>query len=127
MAWSSRGLSSERPSTRRRERQKEESRMAPETAHAVALAQWIEEGRQLFSLWQERVERGDELQGRLAAMALEIDQLRARVTYLSQDGEALWLERDQLGSIVVRIGDLVRRASEVRPGVVGGTTREVGR
>jgi uncharacterized protein HemX len=76
---------------RRRERQNEESRVAPENAHAVALARWIEEGRQLLNLWQERVERLDELQGRLAAMALEIDQLR-------QEGEALLLERDQLRS-----------------------------
>jgi uncharacterized protein HemX len=94
---------------RRRERQSEESPVAPENAHAVALGQWIEEGRQLFNLWQERVERRDELQGRFAAMALEIDQLRAHVTYLSQEGEALWLERDQLGSVLVRIGELIQR------------------
>ena len=54
---------------RRRERQGEESRVAPENAHAVAMPRWIEEGRQLLNLWQERVERLDELQGRLAAMA----------------------------------------------------------
>jgi len=54
---------------RRRERQGQGSRMAPTNAHKVAIARWIEEGRQLFSLWQERIERLDELQGRLAAMA----------------------------------------------------------
>jgi len=54
---------------RRRERRSEEGRMAPENAREVALARWIEEGRQLFNIWQERVERFDELQGRLAAMA----------------------------------------------------------
>jgi hypothetical protein len=54
---------------RRRERQSEESRVAPENAHAVAMPRWIEEGRQLLNFWQERVERLDELQGRLAAMA----------------------------------------------------------
>jgi len=111
---------------RRRKRQSGESPVAPENAHAAALGQWIEEGRRLFNLWQERVERRDELQGRLAAMALEIDQLRAHVTYLSQEGEALWLERDQLGSVLVRIGELIQRASEVRPGAVGGTAPEVG-
>ena len=99
---------------RRRERRSEEGRMAPENAHEVAMARWIEEGRQLFNLWQERVERLDELQGRLAATALEIDQLRARVIYLSQEGEALLLERDQLRSVLARIGELLQRASEAR-------------
>ena len=113
--------------TRRRpERQSEESGMAPENAHAVAMAGWIEEGRQLFSLWQERVERLTELQGRLAATTLELDQLRAHVIYLSQEGEALLSERDQLRSILVRIGELIQRASEGRPGAIGGTAPEVG-
>jgi len=111
---------------RRRERQSQEGRMAPENAHAVALARWIEEGRQLFTLWQERVERLDELQGRLAATALEIDQLRAQVIYLSQEGEALLLERDHLRSILARIGELIQRASEGRPGASGGAAPEVG-
>ena len=111
---------------RRRNRRSEEGRMAPENAREVALARWIEEGRQLFTLWQERVERLDELQHRLTATALEIDQLRARVVYLSQEGEAILLERDQLRSVLARIGDLIQRASEVRPGAVGGATPEVG-
>ena len=97
---------------RRRERQNDEGRMAPENAHAVALARWIEEGRQLFTLWQERVERLDELQGRHAATAREIDQLRAQVIYLSQEGEAVLLERDHLRSVLARIGELIQRASE---------------
>ena len=112
---------------RRRERRSEEGRMAPENAREVALARWIEEGRQLFSIWQERVERFDELQGRLAAMAQEIgqlssriDQLRAENLHLSQEGEALLLERDQLRSILARIGELIQRASEARPGPAGG-------
>jgi uncharacterized protein HemX len=103
---------------RRRERQSQEARMVPESAHGVALARWIEEGRQLFNLWQERVERLEELQGRLAAMAQENDQLR-------QEGEALLLERDQLRSILARIGELIQRASEVRPGATGGAAPEV--
>ena len=111
---------------RRRERQSDESRVAPENAPAVAMARWIEEGRQLLDLWRERVERLDELQARLAAMALEIDQLRAQVISLSREGEALLLERDQLRSILVRIGELIQRASEVRPGAIGGAGPEVG-
>jgi uncharacterized protein HemX len=111
---------------RRREHQREESGVARENAHPVAMARWIEEGRQLLNLWQERVERLDELQGRLAAMALEIDQLRAHVIYLSQEGEALLLERDQLRSILVRIGELIQRVSEVRPRAIGGADPEVG-
>jgi hypothetical protein len=110
----------------RRERQSEEGRMAAENAHGVALARWIEEGRQLFNLWQERVERLDELQDRLAATALEIDRLRAHVIYLSQEGEALLLERDQLRSILARIGELIQRANEVRPGATGGAAPEAG-
>jgi hypothetical protein len=90
---------------RRRDRQRQEGRMAPENAPEVALARWVEEGRQLFTLWQGQVERLDELQGRLAAMAQEIDQLR-------QEGEALLLERDHLRSILARIGELIQRASE---------------
>jgi len=112
--------------TRRRERQSEEGRIAPETPRALVMARWIEEGRQLFNLWQERVERLDELQHRLAATALEIDQLRAHVIYLSQEGEAILLERDQLRSVLARIGELIQRASEVRLGAVGGATPEVG-
>jgi len=111
---------------RRRERQSEEGHIAPETPRTLAMARWIEEGRQLFTLWQERVERLDELQHRLTATALEIDQLRAHVIYLSQEGEAILLERDQLRSVLARIGVLIERASEVRPGAVGGATPEVG-
>ena len=119
---------------RRRERQSEEGRMAPENAREVALARWIEEGRQLFNIWQERVERFDELQGRLAAMAQEIGQLSSRIDglraenlHLSQEGEALLLERDQLRSILARIGELIQRASEARRGPAGeATAPEVG-
>ena len=111
---------------RRRERRSEEGRMAPENGREVALARWIEEGRQLFSIWQERVERFDELQGRLAAMAQEIGQLSSRIDglraenlHLSQEGEALLLERDQLRSILARIGELIQRANEARRGPAG--------
>ena len=118
---------------RRRERQSEEGRMAPENAREVALARWIAEGRLLFNSWQDRVERVDELQGRLATMAQEIGQLRSRIDglraenrHLSQAGEALWLERDQLRSILARIGELIQRASEARRGPAGEATAPEG-
>lgn len=114
---------------RRRERQSERGRLALENAHEApeaAMAEWIEEGRQLFNLWKERVERLDELQSRLAATAVELDRLRAHVIYLSQEGEALLLELDQLRSILARIGELIQRASEVRLGATGGAAPEVG-
>jgi uncharacterized protein HemX len=102
----------------RRERQREEGRMAPENTNEFGLARCIEEGRQLFSRWQERVERLDELQSRLAAMAQElgqlnsrIDELRAENLHLRQEGEALLLERDQVRSVLARIGELIQRAS----------------
>lgn len=104
---------------RRRERQSEKGPMAPENTHGVAMARWIEEGRQLFNLWQERVERLDELQGRLAAMAQKNSQLR-------QESEALLLERDHLRSILARIGELIQRASEARRGPAGEAAPEVG-
>jgi hypothetical protein len=88
-------------------------------AAEAAIAGWIEEGRQLFTHWQGRVERLDELQGRLAAMAQDIDQLR-------QEGEALLLERDHLRFTLARIGELIQRASEVGPGATGGAPPEVG-
>ncbi len=116
-----------------RERQGEEGRMAPENAREVALARWIEEGRHLFNIWQERLERFDELQGRLAAMAQEIGQLSSRIdglraenVHLSQEGEALLLERDQLRSILARIGELIQRASEARRGPAGAATAPEG-
>src|SRR5260370_23273393 len=93
------------------------------------LARWIEEGRQLFNIWQERVERFDQLQGRLAAMAQEtgqlssrIDGLRAENLHLSQQGEALLLERDQLRSILARIAGMIQRAGKGRPRPHGAAT-----
>lgn len=98
----------------------------------VAIARWVDEGRQLFNGWQERVERLDELQGRLAAMAQEIgqlkvqtgrmDELRADNLRLGQEAEAFRLERDQLQAVLARISELVRQASEGRPGDAGEAT-----
>ena len=120
------GVAFARRVQRRRERQTAEGRMDPENAYEVPMACWIEEGRQLFTLWQERVERLDELQGRLAASAREIDQLRAQIIHLSREGEAFMLERDHLRSILARIGELIQQASEVRPGAIGGPAPEGG-
>ncbi len=120
----------------RRERQTEVGHIVPENANEVPIAQWIEEGRQLFNLWQERVGQVTELQSRLDAMAQEIDQLRTQVSRiddlqaecarLSQQGESLLSERDQLRSILGRIGELAQRASQIRPGATGETAPEVG-
>ena len=115
---------------RRRDRQSEKARASPASLDELAIGHWVEESRRFLNLWQERIERLDELQGRLGAMAQEIGQLRAQVSRidelraenlrLSQEGEALLLERDQLRSIIARIGDLIQRASEARPGPAGG-------
>ena len=121
---------------RRRPRPSEKDRATSASLDEFAIAHWVEDGRRFLNLWQERIERLDELQGRLAAMTQEIDQLRAQVSKidelraenlrLSREGEALFLERDQLRSIVARIGELIQRASEARPGAVGGAAPEVG-
>jgi len=105
-------------------------------ADEVPIARWIEDGKQLFNLWQERVTQVTELQSRLDAMAQEIDQLRAQVGQiddlraeclrLSQAGEALLLERDRLRSILGRISELAQRASQIRPGATRETAPEVG-
>lgn len=109
---------------------------APESPDQVAIARWVEEGRQLFNVWQERVERLDELQKRLAAMAQEIgqlkvqagriDELRAENLRLGQEAEAFLMERDQLRAVLARISELLRQASEARPGDAGEATPGVG-
>lgn len=117
---------------RRQERQSETE--TSETLTEVAIAHWVKDGEHLFNLWQKKVERLDELHGRLAAMAEEIGQLRAQVgridelraenLRLSQECEAFLLERDQLRAILARVGELIQRASAVRP-VVGEASPEV--
>ena len=125
---------------RRRDDHGERVGLAPETPAQVAIAPWVEEGRQLFSLWQERVERLGELQGRLAAMAQEIEQLKAQAgaqagrndelraenLRLGQEAEAFSMERDQLRAVVARIGELVRQATEAGPSVAGEATPGAG-
>jgi hypothetical protein len=121
---------------RRSERQSEVGPVVPENANEIPIARWIEEGRRLFNLWQERVGQAAELRSRLDARAQEIDRLRAQVgqiddlraecVRLSRAGEALLLERDQLLAVLGRIGELAQRASQIRPGATGETAPEVG-
>jgi predicted RNase H-like nuclease (RuvC/YqgF family) len=119
----------------RRERH-DADHMAPEKADLVAIGRWVEEGRKLFGLWQERVERLNELQGRLAAMAEEIGQLKTQLRHmdelqtenrrLTHETEALLLEREHLRTVLARIGELIQRASEARPGPAGEAAPGVG-
>ena len=124
---------------RRRDR-RERVEPAPESSGPVAIAPWVEEGRQLFTHWQDRIERLGELQGRLAALTQEIEQLKAQAgaqagridelraenLRLGQEAEAFSMERDQLRAVLARISELVRQASEPRPGDAGGATPAVG-
>ncbi len=124
--------------TRRRDAHPET--VAPESSVQVGIAPWVEEGRQLFTLWQERVERLGELQGRLAGMAQEIeqlkvqagaqagriDELRAENLRLGQEAEAFSMERDHLRAVIARIGELVRQATEARPSDAGEATPAAG-
>jgi predicted RNase H-like nuclease (RuvC/YqgF family) len=108
--------------SRRGRKEPDQERAASATASAVAIARWVEDGRQLFELWQARVERASELQGRLAAMAQELERLEAQVRHvdalhaenlrLQRHAEALLLERNQLRAVLARIGELLQRASE---------------
>jgi septal ring factor EnvC (AmiA/AmiB activator) len=111
---------------RRRDRQSKKE--IPESLIDVSIVHSATEGRHL-------VDRLSELQGRLAAMAEEIGQLRAPVSRidelraenlrLSQECEAFLVERDQLRAILARIGELIQRASEVRPPATAETSPEV--
>jgi uncharacterized membrane protein len=103
---------------RRRARLAEEGRVSP--ASDLDVARWIEEGRRLFILWQERIERLNELRSQLAAMAHEIgklqaqvggiDELRAELGRLGEETERLRAERDALRQALARIAELARAA-----------------
>jgi TolA-binding protein len=111
--------------TRWRREQQAPEPPAPEEPDAAALARWVAEGRRLFTLWQERVERVNELQSRLTAMAQEVARLQAQLGHmdalqadnlrLNQQAETLRLERDELRTVLARVGDLIERASKERP------------
>jgi len=125
---------------RRRDDHRARVEPAPESSGPIAIAPWVEEGRQLFTHWQDRIERLGELQGRLAAMAQEIEQLKAQAgaqagridelraenLRLGQEAEAFSMERDQLRAVLARIGELVRQATEARPSVAGEATPGAG-
>ena len=85
------------------------------------VAPWVLEGQRLFSLWQERIERLNELKSRLSGMAQEIEQLRAeighidemraQITRLSDESERCRVERDHLREVLARIASLAHEAS----------------
>jgi regulator of replication initiation timing len=85
------------------------------------IAPWVMEGRQLFTLWQERIERLDELKSRLAGMAEEIDRLRAeighidemraQITRLGKESERCRVEQDHLREVLGRIARLAQEAA----------------
>ena len=103
---------------RRRMRLAEEDRVT--TAGELDVAHWIAEGRQLFTLWQERIEHLDDLRSKLAAMAQElgklraevggIDELRSQFGRLGEETERLRAERDALRQSLARIAELTRAA-----------------
>lgn len=82
---------------------------------------WVLEGRRLFELWQERVERVEELKSRLSAMAQEIEQLRAeignidemraQIARLVEESERCRSERDHLREVLARIATLAHEAT----------------
>ena len=49
------GMAFGRRAQRRRERQSEVRHVIPDNADQVPIARWIEEGKQLFNLWQEAI------------------------------------------------------------------------
>lgn len=92
------------------------------------LAPWVLEGQLLFNLWQERIERLEELKGRLSGMAQEIEQLRAeighidemraQITRLVEEGERCRAERDHLRETLTRIAAIAQEAA-AQPGDPG--------
>lgn len=110
---------------RTRRRGREQDRVAPQEVNHVLIARWVDEGRELFALWQEKVERLGELQHRLAGMAQEIGRLQTQLRRmddlhtenlrLNQEAEALVLEREQLLTVLARLGEVIERAGESRP------------
>ena len=85
------------------------------------IAPWVMEGQLLFNLWQERIERLEELKSRLSGMAQEIEQLRAeighidemraQITRLVEEGERCRAERDHLREILARIAAIAQEAA----------------
>jgi type II secretory pathway component PulM len=92
------------------------------------VAPWVLEGQRLFHLWQERIERLNELKARLSGMAQEIEQLRteighmdamrAQITRLAEENERYRVELDHLREMLARIAGLAHEAS-ARPRPTG--------
>jgi len=92
------------------------------------VAPWVLEGQRLFHLWQERIERLNELKARLSGMAQEIEQLRteighmdamrAQITRLGEENERYRVELDHLREMLARIAGLAHEAS-ARPRPTG--------
>lgn len=109
---------------RRREHLAKERRMTSENLQDIT--HWVEEGRRLFSLWQDGVETHAELQSRLTAVThrltavtQEVEQLRAEATRLQQENELLWTERAEVTQLFTTILDRVTRAAEHLRGGLG--------
>ena len=114
---------------RRREQAAEERRLVDESRFAVPgssqdVARWVTEGQHLFTAWQERVERLEELQGRLAAMADEIERLRVevgRIGALREDMARLGREIDRLRAERDGLQDALSRVQEIALGAITRT------
>ncbi len=86
------------------------------------IGSWVLEGRRLFNDWQERIERLNELKGRLAGMAQEIEQLRAEIGHIDEmraqiarlveESERSRMERDRLREVLARIAGLAHEAAK---------------
>ncbi len=107
---------------RRRVRLPEEHHVRSESE--LDVPRWIDEGRRLFTQWQERIERLRELQSQLAAMAHEIGELQAQVgridalrdelRRLREETERVRSERDALRQAMSRIVELAHQAQIAR-------------
>jgi hypothetical protein len=112
---------------RRREQIAEERRLADEGHFTVPgsshdVARWVTEGQQLFTTWQERVERLEELHSRLAAMGAELDRLRAEVGQLDELGDRLarmGRELDRLRAERDGLYEALARVQEIAGGAIG--------
>jgi uncharacterized small protein (DUF1192 family) len=119
---------------RRREQMEqiaEERRLADESHFTVPgsshdVARWVTEGQQLFTTWQERVERLEELHSRMAAMGAELARLRAEVGQLDELGDRLarlGREVDRLRAERDGLYEALLRVQEIAGGAIGATAK----
>ncbi|HKW90730.1 MAG TPA: hypothetical protein VJX92_02455 [Methylomirabilota bacterium] len=93
------------------------------------MAHWIDEGRRLFNVWQERIEQLDELRIRLAAMTEEIERLRvevARIDDLRADLDRLGREADRLRAERTAMQEALARIGEVAQGAIARSSASGG-